>query len=219
MKQIQKRIVLIIECFPGNSSYQGSCSHSGPKSIPASPGILSMTLGSSLDLLWALWGQFRHWSGPIPACICSLSLLLWRLDWFQLWEYSHLFRYSSYTGFTKLISGILWNCTERFPLLFLSHTAHVAKHGFSLYFYMSAALRHLFPVQVRGRESSSCLGHNYSLRQDCNHLWWLALVEVPPSAHGGRSWHVGMVPALLSLCAPLQWCISFQKISLPLGDS
>lgn len=130
MKQIQKRIVLIIECFPGNSSYQGSCSHSGPKSIPASPGILSVTLGSSLDLLWALWGQFRPWSGPISACICSLSPLLWRLDWFQLWEYSHLFRYSSYTGFTELISGILWNCTERFPLLFLSHTAYVAKHGF-----------------------------------------------------------------------------------------
>lgn len=75
---------------------------------------------------------------------------------------------------------------------------------------MSAALRHLFPVQVRGRESNSCLGHNYSLRQDCNHLWWLALVEVLPSAHGGRSWHVGMVPALSSVCAPLQWCISFQ---------
>ena len=75
---------------------------------------------------------------------------------------------------------------------------------------MSAALRHLFPVQARGRESSSCLGQNYSLRQDCKHLWWLTLVEVPPRAHGSRSWHVGMVSALPSLCACLQWCISFQ---------
>ena len=47
-----------------------------------------MPLGWSLDLLWALWGQHRFWSGPAPTCSCPQSPQLSELDWFHLWEHS-----------------------------------------------------------------------------------------------------------------------------------
>ena len=39
------------------------------------------------DLLCALWGQLRLWSGPTPTCACPQSPQLPELDWFHLREH------------------------------------------------------------------------------------------------------------------------------------
>ena len=138
---------------------------------PASPGGLPIPLGGSLDLLWALWGQLIPWPGPILTCICPLSSLLGRLHWTQLWghllsmQVFHRCRiYQANLG--DLIQG-LCSCTERVPFLFLSRTTPGAQLWFWPHLCMCATLRHLFPAQVRGSESSRCLGHTCSLRPGC----------------------------------------------------
>ena len=49
-----------------------------------------MPLGWSLDLLWALRGQLRLWSGPTLVCACPQSPQLPELDRFHLWEHSSI---------------------------------------------------------------------------------------------------------------------------------
>ena len=62
--------------FSCGLSYQCLCPHSESQSIPASPGSPPILLGSSLDLLWALWGQVRCWSCLTSMCIRPQSALL-----------------------------------------------------------------------------------------------------------------------------------------------
>ena len=58
----------------------------------ASSGDCPMPLCWSLDLLWALWGQLRFWSGPTRVCACPQSPQLPVVDHFHFWEYSLSFQ-------------------------------------------------------------------------------------------------------------------------------
>ena len=57
----------------------------------------------------------------------------------------------------------LYSCTERFPFLFLSHTAPGVQLCFWPHPCMCVTLSCLFHIQVRRSESSIWLGHTYSL--------------------------------------------------------
>ena len=218
MKQRKKRII-VISIFSWGLPCQCPCSLNEPEPIPTSPGGPPIPLDWSLDLLWALWGQLRLWPGPLPVCTCPESPLLLRLDPSQLWEHSlsiQIFhRHRIYQASHGDLICSLCRCTKDF--LFLSHTAPGTQFWFWPHLCMCATLRHLFPAQVRGSESSSWLGHTYSLRPGrgtaatigmCTNChgdrdrqaiatdWGaLALVEVPPSVRRGRGWHVGVVAA------------------------
>ena len=105
---------------------------------------------------------------PNSLCTCPQSPLLWRVDQSQLWEYSlsiQVFhRRRIYQANLGDLNHGLCNCTERFPFLLLSRTTPRAQLWFWPHLCVCATLRHLFLVQARGRESSGCLGHTYSLR-------------------------------------------------------
>lgn len=144
------------------------CSHSEQQPTPASPVGPHITLGRSVDLLWALWGQL--------TLICPISC-----------QYLHpkstaaKFRLVSVVG-TLVYSYVPWkqdltnqsqdliyglcSCMERFPFLFLSCTIPGAQLLFWPPLCMWATLSHLFPTQVRGSKSSSWLGYTYSLRSE-----------------------------------------------------
>ena len=85
-KNKKKKIVMII--FFWGLCCQCPCPPSEPQPTPASPGGPLIPLGRSLDSVWALWGQLRHWPGPTPVCTCPQSPQLLKLGWSQLWEYS-----------------------------------------------------------------------------------------------------------------------------------
>ena len=218
MKQT-KRIV-VIRIFSWSLLCQCSYSLSEPWPTPTSPGGPLIHLGRSLDMLWALWGWLRLWSGPPPTCTCPQSPLLLKLDQSQLWEHLlsiQIFHrqkiYQVDPG--DLICG-LCSCKERFPFLFLSCTTPGAQLWFWPHLCMCITLRHLFPSQARGSKSSGWFRHTCSLRPGrvrwpqlgcvriaCGSVdWqavatdWGALVRVPPSACWGRGWHVGAMAAL-----------------------
>ena len=64
------------------------CTYHEPQATSASPRGSPLSLCWSVDLLWALWGALRLWSGPVPACACPQSPQLPELDHFHLWEHS-----------------------------------------------------------------------------------------------------------------------------------
>ena len=124
---------------------------------PASLGGPPIPLGRSLDPLWALWGQLRCWCGQTPLCPCPPNPQLLKLDQSQLWEHSsiqpfHRLRVYQANHGDLILS--LHSCMERFPFLFLSHTAPGAQFWFWPHLHMWATLRHLFPAQARGVKSS-----------------------------------------------------------------
>ena len=63
-------IVIVFSCSLGS---QCPCPHNEPLLFPAYPGSPPILLCRSLDLLLALWGQLRLWSGLTPACTCLQS--------------------------------------------------------------------------------------------------------------------------------------------------
>ena len=110
----------------------------------------------------------------------------------------------------------LWSCMESFPILFLSCTTPGAQLCFWPHLCMCATLRLLFPTQARGVKAVTDWGtltnsgHGGVWQPQLGCAWsacsrnWqavapdsdtLSLVEVPPSAYGGKGWHVGVVTA------------------------
>ena len=87
-QNIIKIIVIIV--FPWGLSCHCPCPCCEPQPTSASPGGPPLPLGWSLDLLWALWGQLRLWSGPTLMCACPQSPQLPELDWLPLWEHSSI---------------------------------------------------------------------------------------------------------------------------------
>ena len=74
--------------FPWGVCCKCPCTCHEPQLTFAFPTGSPLPLGWSLDLLWALWGPLRLWSGPIPVCVCPQSPQLLELDHFHLWEHS-----------------------------------------------------------------------------------------------------------------------------------
>ena len=83
---IIKLIVIIM--FPWGLWCNCPCTCCEPQPTSTSPRVSPLPLGWCLDLLRALWGPLRLWSGPILACACSQSPQLPELDCFHLWEHS-----------------------------------------------------------------------------------------------------------------------------------
>ena len=74
--------------FPWGLCCKCPCTRCEPQPTSASPRGSPLPLGWSLDLLSALWGPLRLWSGLIPACAWPQSPQLPDLDRFHLWEHS-----------------------------------------------------------------------------------------------------------------------------------
>ena len=68
--------------------YKCPCTCHEPQPTSTSSRGCPLPLGWSLDLLWALWGSLKLWSGPIPACACPQIPQLPELACFHLWEHS-----------------------------------------------------------------------------------------------------------------------------------
>ena len=197
------------------------CSHSEPQPIHASPGGPPIPLGRSLDLLWALWDQLRHWPGPTHTCTCPQSPLMLRLAQSHLWEHSLSIQIFHRCRIYQVDHGdlicSLCSCTGRFPFPFFSLTAPGAQLWFWPHLCMCTILRPLLPAQARWSKSSGWLGHTYSLslgRGNAatvgvygNCLWGRRQADSfnslghahssgsPSQCRRGRSWHVGVVIA------------------------
>ena len=190
MKQTKK--IIVIRIFSWGLLCQCPCSPSEPEPVPTSPGGLPVLLGQSLDLLWTLWGQLRPWPGLTPLCSCHQSPLLQRPDQSQLWEHSLSIQVFHRCGIYQanlgdLIHG-LCSCTERFPFLFLSRTAPGAQLLFWPRIRLCTILRHLFPAQLRGSESSGCLGLGWGTEGTVG-VFVSCLQQQGPAGHCNRLWH------------------------------
>ena len=86
------------------------------------------TLGPSTSLLITLWGPFRLWSGPIPACARPQSPQLPELDRFHLWE--HLLSTQIVHRCRVYLAQQLVQLMERFLIFFLSRPIPGVQLGF-----------------------------------------------------------------------------------------
>ena len=87
MKQNIIKLIVIIT-FPLGLSWKCPCTCPEPQPTSTSSRGSPLPLGWSSEILWALCGPLRLWSGPFPACACPQSPQLPELDRFHLWEHS-----------------------------------------------------------------------------------------------------------------------------------
>ena len=160
-KKEKKYIVVITVVFSCGLCCQCPCPHSEPLLFPAYPGSPLILLGVTLDLLWALWGQPKLWSGLTPTFTCPQSPQP------HLWEHSSIHIFHRCRVYQSNWRGLIHSScgsTESFPSFFFGRTTP----GFQLWFWpclcLSTTLRHLVPTQASGGESSGWLGLTWSLR-------------------------------------------------------
>ena len=95
-----------------------------------------------------------------------------------------------YPGDLRDLIRSLCSYMERFSFLFLSCTAPGTQLWFQPHLCTCAALRCLFPAQVRGSKSSGCLGHTYSHR--------------PGQRYRGHNWSVCKLPVTVETSRQLE---------------
>ena len=154
------------------------------------PGSPPIFLGRSLDLLWALWGQLKLWSGLLQLVLASKVHNCLQSQHPQIRGNTYcLFRYSTDAGFTKPIAGftnpLLLQLHKRIPFLFFGHIAPGAQLWFGPTSSPVSAL-FLFPAQTRRGESSGWLRLTYSGHGE----WriWQSQLGCIGSACGSRGW-------------------------------